>query len=97
MSNTRLVLASLVAAAALSGCGKPSAPPEQAVAPSRKPAAVDAARIEAADSEPGNWMSYGRTYERAALQSAEADQRATCRPAGLAWYFDLDTDRRGQE
>ncbi len=28
----------------------------------RGPAAVDAATPAAADEEPGNWMSYGRTY-----------------------------------
>ncbi len=26
------------------------------------PAAVDQARLEAADKEPGNWMSHGRTW-----------------------------------
>ena len=27
-----------------------------------RPGAVDARRLSAADSEPGNWMSHGRTY-----------------------------------
>lgn len=27
------------------------------------PAQVDGARIIAADQEPGNWMSHGRTYD----------------------------------
>ena len=30
--------------------------------PQRGPADVDGARILAADTEPGNWMTYGRTY-----------------------------------
>jgi quinohemoprotein ethanol dehydrogenase len=59
-------------------------------------AAVDGARITDADKEPGNWMSYGRTYseERFSPLKQINDQNVT--KLGLGWYFDLDT-RRGQE
>ncbi|HZD52745.1 MAG TPA: PQQ-dependent dehydrogenase, methanol/ethanol family, partial [Woeseiaceae bacterium] len=59
-------------------------------------AMVDGARIEAADSEPGNWLSHGRTYREqrfSPLTQIDADNAARL---GLAWYYDLDTNR-GQE
>jgi alcohol dehydrogenase (cytochrome c)/quinohemoprotein ethanol dehydrogenase len=58
--------------------------------------AVDGARIEAADSEPGNWLTHGRTYDEqrfSPLTDINADNAAKL---GLAWYYDLDT-KRGQE
>ena len=60
----------------------------------RTPAAVDQQRLENADREPGQWMSYGRDLGRAALQPADPDQRqATSARLGLAWYADLNTYR----
>ena len=57
---------------------------------------VDGARIAAADNEPGNWLAHGRTYSEqrfSPLTQINADNAADL---GLAWYYDLDTDR-GQE
>jgi glucose dehydrogenase len=57
---------------------------------------VDTARIVAADEEPGNWMTHGRTYDEqrfSPLQQINADNVGSLK---LAWSFDLDTDR-GQE
>jgi len=57
---------------------------------------VDGARIVAADSEPGNWLAHGRTYSEqrfSPLTQINADNAADL---GLAWYYDLDTNR-GQE
>jgi quinohemoprotein ethanol dehydrogenase len=39
------------------------ASPTPAGAPARSPALVNAARLAAADQEPGQWMSHGRTYD----------------------------------
>src|SRR5271169_6282060 len=46
------------------GCGTqgPQSSPKAGRSSAQSPAAVDAARIIAADKEPGNWLSYGRTY-----------------------------------
>ena len=62
----------------------------------RRPADVDGARIIGADREPGNWMSHGRDYgeQRFSPLKEINDQNASA--LGLAWYYDLDTDR-GQE
>ncbi len=55
---------------------------------------VDGARIIAAGA--GDWLSHGRTYSEqrfSPLNQITADNAAEL---GLAWYYDLDTDR-GQE
>lgn len=53
-------------------------------------------QIAKAESQPENWLTYGRTYseQRFSPLKAITDQNAS--RLGLAWYFDLDTDR-GQE
>ncbi len=56
-------------------------------------AQVNAQRLIAADKEPGNWMSYGRTYSEqrySPLQQITTDNVATL---GLDWSFELKTER----
>ncbi len=60
------------------------------------PANVDAARIRDADREPGNWMSYGRTYSEQRFSPLARITADNVKQLGLAWYADLDF-RRGQE
>ena len=61
-----------------------------------RPAQVDSARILAADSEPGNWLSYGRTYSEQRFSPLAKINQSNIRNLGLAWFLDLDT-HRGQE
>jgi quinohemoprotein ethanol dehydrogenase len=61
-----------------------------------KPADVDGARIIGADQEPGNWMSHGRTYSEQRFSPLKEINERNIGELGLAWYYDLDTDR-GQE
>ena len=61
------------------------------------PAAVDGARIAAADREPGNWMSYGRTYSEQRFSPLTQVDAGNAKRLGLAWSFELDTAHRGQE
>ncbi len=49
-----------------------------------------------ADDEPGNWMSYGRTYSEQRFSPLKLINDQNVGQLGLAWYIDLDT-RRGQE
>ena len=56
-------------------------------------AAVDSERLVAADSEPGNWMSYGRTYSEQRYSILKQVNDTSVEDLGLAWYFDLDTER----
>ena len=61
------------------------------------PAAVDAARLLAANSEPGNWMSPGAPMMNSTSVHCRKSTRAMSDQLGLAWFYDLDTAHRGQE
>ena len=58
--------------------------------------AVDAARIEQADAAPEEWLSHGRTYSEQRNSPLDQINRNNVSDLGLAWDFELDTDR-GQE
>ena len=62
----------------------------------QSPADVDATRIEEADKEPGNWLSYGRTYSEQRFSPLTGVTAENVKQLGLAWYADLDSNR-GQE
>jgi alcohol dehydrogenase (cytochrome c)/quinohemoprotein ethanol dehydrogenase len=81
----RMSIALLGVALALAACSKP-----------RPAADVDGARILAADKEPGNWMSYGRTYDEQRFSPLNKINDRNAGRLGLAWSYDLDT-ARGQE
>ncbi len=57
---------------------------------------VDAQRIINADSEPGNWMTTGRTYGEQRYSPLKKINDGNVGKLGIAWYVDLDT-KRGQE
>jgi quinohemoprotein ethanol dehydrogenase len=57
---------------------------------------IDGARIANADAEPGNWLSYGRTYSEQRFSPLTQINDGNAGRLGLAWYADLDTNR-GQE
>ena len=98
MKNRIIAVAAL--GLAIGGCGPASAPPPSATAlpPAAKaPAAVDAARLIAADTEPGNWMSPGRTYGEQHFRPLQSIDASNVKRLGLAWFYDLDTAHRGQE
>jgi alcohol dehydrogenase (cytochrome c)/quinohemoprotein ethanol dehydrogenase len=75
----------------LLGCNSPPGEPE-----TPRPAAVDAARLIAADTEPGQWMSHGRTYGEQRFSPLTEIDTTNVGDLGLAWFADLDT-HRGQE
>src|SRR6266478_3292432 len=60
------------------------------------PAQVDAARLLSADKEPGNWMSYSRTYSEQRFSPLDQINVSNAGNLRLAWYYDLETSR-GQE
>jgi quinohemoprotein ethanol dehydrogenase len=60
------------------------------------PAAVNGSRLLAADVEPGQWMSHGRTYNEQRFSPLDQINTGTVGKLGLAWFADLDS-RRGQE
>jgi len=68
-------------------------------APGKTPAAaaaVTARRLVHAGSEPGQWMSVGRTYDEQRYSPLARINVKNVGTLGLAWYADFDTNR-GQE
>ena len=59
-------------------------------------AGITTARIADADKEPGNWLTYGRTYNEQRFSPLTQINDTNAKNLGLAWYLDLDT-ARGQE
>jgi PQQ-dependent dehydrogenase (methanol/ethanol family) len=59
-------------------------------------ARVDHARLLAADAEPGQWLSHGRTYAEQRFSPLDRIRSDNVERLGLAWHFDLPT-RRGLE
>ncbi|MGV3590933.1 MAG: PQQ-dependent dehydrogenase, methanol/ethanol family [Gammaproteobacteria bacterium] len=59
-------------------------------------AAVDSERLINADSEPGQWMSTGRTYGEQHYSPLARIDRSNVNTLGLAWYSDFNIPR-GQE
>jgi PQQ-dependent dehydrogenase (methanol/ethanol family) len=103
MTNTfRLDLFALVGALLLLPACGPSDPPastetEQAQAePSGPRLDVNGARILAADQEPGNWLSHGRTYGEQRFSPLKQVNDGNAGELGLEWFFEFDT-RRGLE
>ncbi len=54
---------------------------------------VDTARITAADSEPQNWLSHGRTYSEQRYSPLDRITAENVSGLGLAWAVDLGTQR----
>lgn len=57
---------------------------------------VNAERLVNAESEPGQWMSHGRTYSEQRFSPLTQVTTNNVNELGLAWHADLDT-QRGQE
>lgn len=104
--STIVKLSALVSAALLlAACGPATEtpPPAASTAPAAAPpvaqaysAAVNAARLVAADNEPGNWMSNGRDYGEQRFSPLDQLNTENVGQLSLAWYADIDTSR-GQE
>jgi len=56
-------------------------------------AGIDGKRIGNADSEPGNWLAHGRTYDEQRFSPLNAINTETVDDLGLAWYWDTGTKR----
>jgi PQQ-dependent dehydrogenase (methanol/ethanol family) len=82
------------------GCGSEDAASisetQERAAAASPTAWIDAGRIINADSEPGNWLAHGRTFDEQRHSPLDQVNVSTVGDLELAWYVDLDT-RRGQE
>jgi quinohemoprotein ethanol dehydrogenase len=89
----------LLVGGALTACSKGGSPAVAQAPPAAAataPANVDGARIAQADSEPGSWMSHGRTYSEQRYSPLDSINKENVGTLGLTWFADLDTNR-GQE
>jgi quinohemoprotein ethanol dehydrogenase len=68
-------------------------PAPAAVAPEPKIGMIDDERINAAESEPGNWLAFGRTYEEQRFSPLTQINRDNVADLKLAWYRDMGTNR----
>jgi PQQ-dependent dehydrogenase (methanol/ethanol family) len=98
MTNNKLALIALVGST-LIACGRGG---ESEKAPAAEPddrgtgpavTSVTDARIVGADAESGNWLSHGRTYDEQRYTPLAAINADNVRDLGLAWYFDVPTQR----
>ena len=102
--NFRLGASSLIACgwvALLAACGSNTAPAPRA-APAATPAAgkvaaVDTARLLAADSDAGDWLTYGRTYDEQRFSPLKQINADNVGQLQLAWHVNLDAMHRAQE
>src|SRR5271155_4443213 len=90
MKKVAVTLGFVICAACACSCSR------QPKEPAGKPADVSAARIAAADREPGNWLSHGRTYGEQRFSPLKDVNDKNVGQLALAWSYNLDT-RRGQE
>jgi quinohemoprotein ethanol dehydrogenase len=54
---------------------------------------IDEKRINNADSEPGNWLAHGRTYEEQRFSPLDQINRDSVSRLGLAWSVDMRSTR----
>ena len=54
---------------------------------------IDDERIINAESEPGNWIAHGRTYEEQRFSPLSKINKESVTDLGLAWYKDMGTNR----
>lgn len=103
ISSSLKALPLVASAFLLIACGQQSEPPPAAAGQENNSQQgdgprldVDGARIIAADQEPENWLSHGRTYDEQRFSPLKAINAENASGLGLAWAYDLDTNR-GQE
>jgi PQQ-dependent dehydrogenase (methanol/ethanol family) len=98
-SHNPIVHAVALVALLLAACERGPAPSPEAPTDQPQEGApavrldVDGARIIAADREPGNWLSHGRTYDEQRYSPLNQINDDNVGELGLAWYYDLETNR----
>jgi PQQ-dependent dehydrogenase (methanol/ethanol family) len=96
IANRCVLLASaLVVAVASAGAARTqvdAAAPEQEK-PQASQAWIDAARVLAADSEPGSWLAHGRTWDEQRYSPLDQIAEGNVGELGLAWSYPTGTKR----
>src|ERR1700722_17826001 len=93
----RLLFAPLVAfCAILGGCHRAASPATSAVVPVSPAGAIDARRLAAADTEPGQWLTTGRDQAVDYHSMLRQINATNVSQLGFAWEYKLGS-RRGLE
>ncbi len=95
LAKPRLIILCSVVALLISACGgdpSDSGDTQQGAAGTTV-TKVTGARILAADGEPGNWLTHGRTYDEQRFSPLAEINKNNVDELGLAWYFDVPTHR----
>jgi len=92
------LLACALTLVSLAGCdrqepGEPEAAKQPADEPTGPRLDIDGARIVAADSEPGNWLSHGRSYDEQRFSPLTGVNDSNAAQLGLDWSYEFDTKR----
>jgi PQQ-dependent dehydrogenase (methanol/ethanol family) len=94
MASPRFVLLAPLLASLLVACGRTDdAAAPLAAAANQGPLPVGTERLLAADAEPGQWLSHGRTYHEQRFSPLTEIDTANVGELGLAWFGDLPTTR----
>jgi quinohemoprotein ethanol dehydrogenase len=88
-----LPLASLAAACGGGPLGAEAPAPSPAERAARAAAAVDDARLAAADADADDWLSHGRGYDEQRYSPLAQIDESNVGRLGLAWWLDTDTTR----
>ncbi len=99
MTRAALLCSGLLAA--LAGCSErgadtassPATGAGETAAVATAPRGVTGARIAAADTEPQNWLSHGRDYGEQRYSPLDRISADNVGKLGLAWAYDLPTNR----
>jgi quinohemoprotein ethanol dehydrogenase len=59
----------------------------------RADAAIDHARLVAANAEQGNWLAHGRTYDEKRFSPLTQINDQNAQQLGLAWHYDTGHNR----
>src|SRR5690606_23592288 len=84
--------AALAAALMLASCGSSDEGDQASAGATPAEANVTQERLVAADDNPGQWMSYGRSYSEQRFSPLTEINKDTVKDLELAWYSDFDTD-----
>lgn len=71
--------------------------PSPSASAASTPGEVDAARLQAADSEPQNWFTGGRDKDGTYYSPLTSINVQNAKQLGFAWQYDLGNPRRGQQ
>jgi alcohol dehydrogenase (cytochrome c)/quinohemoprotein ethanol dehydrogenase len=95
MGNCRIPVAGTVLGALIFyACNLSTA--REAKSQADRAVSITDAQLMNADSQSGNWLTYGRTYNEQRFSPLNQIEDHNAARLGLAWSFDLDT-HRGQE